>query len=56
MSYQQDWYCRIKRTGTGAIVEYIISVGLVLGLYHISRTDIETIVDCDVSVGLILGQ
>ena len=42
-------FCRINWTGTGAIVECIISVGLVLGLYHISRNDSETEVDCRIS-------
>ena len=56
MSYQNDWYSPINRTGTGAVVECIISVGQVLGLCHISRTETGTIVDCVVSVRLILGQ
>ena len=40
--------CRISRTGTGAVADCIISVGLVLGQ--------KWTVDCVVSVGLILGQ
>ena len=47
----KDWYwvcsvlCRIKRTGTVAVVDCMVSIGLVLGQGH-----------CRVSVGLVLGH
>ena len=51
----------MSRTGTGALGDYVIFVGLVLlhgssGLYGISRTRTRAGVDCVVSIGLILGQ
>ena len=43
MSFQYDLYldisglCRISRTGTGTVVDYVISVGLVLRVYSTDK-------------------
>ena len=48
---------RINRTGTGAIVDCVISVGLVLGyMCRISRINTWTAVKCVVSIGLVQRQ